>query len=164
MKLGVLGDVHAEDLCLAAALAFMRGLSVDAILCVGDIVDGAGDLPATRSIETPRGKLLLCHGLALNDMRRLGPQDDGYELECNDELQGLLASKEFAFVVGGHTHQRMVRRFGAVTVLNAGTLKRRNDPCFCVLDLAANQADFYDISNHEAPLFVDAFEIPARSS
>jgi len=39
---GAIGDIHAEDQHLAAALAELQG--VDAILSVGDIVDGRGDL------------------------------------------------------------------------------------------------------------------------
>ncbi len=210
MKLGVIGDIHAEDRRLESAIAFMRTLAVDQILSVGDIVDGAGDvdrccalladsrvicvrgnhdrwllegtmrnlpeahisanlapaslaflsaLPTTRRLETSLGTLLLCHGVNENDMRQLGPRDDGYELECNDELQALLRSNEFAFVVGGHTHHRMVRRFGSMTVVNAGTLKRDNEPCFGILDFAANQAEFYDIADPDAVLFVDAFAL-----
>lgn len=39
---GAIGDIHAEDEHLAAALAHLH--DVDAILAVGDIVDGRGDL------------------------------------------------------------------------------------------------------------------------
>lgn len=39
---GAIGDIHAEDEHLAAALEHLRGC--DAILAVGDIVDGPGDL------------------------------------------------------------------------------------------------------------------------
>jgi predicted phosphodiesterase len=137
-----LSEAHMAANLAPASLAFLRSL------------------PATRSIETSRGKLLLCHGLDANDMRQLRPHDDGYELECNDELQALLASKEFPLVVGGHTHARMVRRFGDVTVINAGTLKRGNSPCFCVVDLALNHAEFYDISDPAMSLLADAIEIP----
>lgn len=43
-RLGLLGDIHAEDRHLAAALGVFRAEGVDAILAVGDIVDGRGDV------------------------------------------------------------------------------------------------------------------------
>jgi predicted phosphodiesterase len=43
-RLGLIGDVHAEDGLLAAALTFVAGQGVEAILCTGDVVDGAGDV------------------------------------------------------------------------------------------------------------------------
>ncbi len=39
--MGLLGDVHAEDLRLEVALAWFR-TEVDEIACVGDVVDGLG--------------------------------------------------------------------------------------------------------------------------
>lgn len=43
-RFGAIGDVHGEDAHLGRALAFLRARSVDEILCVGDIVDGRGDV------------------------------------------------------------------------------------------------------------------------
>lgn len=51
-RVGVLGDVHCEDEVLAAALALFRQRSVEAVLCVGDVVDGPGD--ADRTIRLLR--------------------------------------------------------------------------------------------------------------
>ncbi len=42
-RIGLIGDIHAEDRLLAAALAFLAGQGVEAILCTGDVVDGAED-------------------------------------------------------------------------------------------------------------------------
>ncbi|MEO0323540.1 MAG: metallophosphoesterase family protein [Myxococcota bacterium] len=41
-RVGVIGDVHAELAALEAALALFSARGVDAVLCVGDIVDGPG--------------------------------------------------------------------------------------------------------------------------
>lgn len=49
VRLGVLGDVHAQDELLEAALALLASLSVDAVLCTGDVVDGPGD--ADRCVQ-----------------------------------------------------------------------------------------------------------------
>jgi putative phosphoesterase len=43
-RIGAIGDVHAEDQALAAALEFFEQQAVDRILCVGDLADGPGDL------------------------------------------------------------------------------------------------------------------------
>jgi putative phosphoesterase len=102
-------------------------------------------LPATRDYQTVAGPLLLCHGLGTDDMCRLTEDDFGYALETNDPLQDLLASQQYSFVVNGHTHRRMVRRFARLTVINAGTLFRENDPCFAVVDFAAGRVEFHDV-------------------
>ena len=60
-KLGVLGDVHAEDETLMAALEFFAAVGVDRVVCVGDVLDGAGDAERciaalrSREITTVRG-------------------------------------------------------------------------------------------------------------
>src|SRR6185295_16503678 len=43
-KLGVIGDIHAEDRRLETALRWMKKLAVDRVLAVGDLADGYGDL------------------------------------------------------------------------------------------------------------------------
>jgi predicted phosphodiesterase len=53
-RLGLLGDVHAEDRLLEVALAQLK--DADSILCVGDVADGLGDLDRTV-------KLLRDHGV-----------------------------------------------------------------------------------------------------
>lgn len=44
MRIGLIGDVHQEDLALAWALAWLSDEGVDLCVCVGDIADGFGDL------------------------------------------------------------------------------------------------------------------------
>jgi predicted phosphodiesterase len=78
-------------------------------------------------------------------MRTLTADDYGYELQCNDELQALLVLRDIRFVINGHTHRRMVRRFEHVAVLNAGTLRRADSPCVMIVDFARQEARFHDI-------------------
>jgi predicted phosphodiesterase len=212
-RFGAIGDVHAEDTLLAAALDTLRAEQLDAILCVGDIVDGRGDvdrccallaqhdaivvrgnherwllkdelrtlpkahlasdlapatrayleaLPATRRLSTTRGPLLLCHGLGDDDMARLRPFDEGYALETNDALSTLRAT-DYALVVGGHTHLRMVRSFGALTVVNAGTLSYTDTPCFLVADLLSGHVQFYDLDDDARVLPAERYPLgPSR--
>ncbi len=44
MRLGLIGDVHAEDERLAATLSALSQAKVDLVLCTGDVVDGHGDV------------------------------------------------------------------------------------------------------------------------
>ena len=43
-RIGIIGDIHAEDTHLDLALAFLNEQAVDVIICTGDIVDGNGDV------------------------------------------------------------------------------------------------------------------------
>ena len=44
VRVGIIGDVHGEDEALELVLDDLARRGVDALLCVGDIVDGAGDV------------------------------------------------------------------------------------------------------------------------
>jgi predicted phosphodiesterase len=188
-----LGDVHAEDALVEAALAFARGLGVDAVLAVGDIADGYGSLdrtcalldgagaiavrgnhdrwllagemrqlgdatplaqvgeatrrwlaalPATRELETVLGPLLLCHGIGPHDMLEIDPDARFVQ----PELEDLVDEGRLRWLVNGHSHKPMVRRFGALTVINAGTLHRRYEPSFTIADLEARSVSRYAIA------------------
>ena len=102
-------------------------------------------LPPTRSFQTARGELLLCHGVGDDDMQTLKPDDFGYGLANNGPLNELLAAGRYRLMVGGHTHWRMVRAFDHLTVINAGTLFRETWPCFVVVDVPGGFAQFYDV-------------------
>ena len=105
-----------------------------------------GGLPATLRFDTELGSLLLCHGLGKNDMGSVTPDDFGYALEVNDDLQALMRESKVEIVVAGHTHRRMVRRFGDLVVINAGTLLRTHDPGFAVADFESRTVRFFDLA------------------
>jgi predicted phosphodiesterase len=48
-RLGLIGDVHAEDARLGIAIAALHAEKVERILCCGDLVDGHGDVDRTCS-------------------------------------------------------------------------------------------------------------------
>ena len=110
-------------------------------------------LPRTVSVDVPGGRLLLCHGIGDNDMRRLGPEDSGYAISSNEDLLKVLFDSTIAFMVAGHTHHPMVRRFErgggkpALIVVNPGTLAREDGSGFAVLDLVARRVDFHRIDD-----------------
>ena len=100
-------------------------------------------LPRTLEFETVSGPLLLCHGVGANDMNTLRPYDQGYALECNVELQTLMRARHFRFVVGGHSHQRMAKRFGELLFLNPGALIEEHDLSFALADFGRGAVEFY---------------------
>ncbi len=54
-RVGAIGDVHAEDDALHTALCFLQKRDVDAIVCLGDIVDGMGDSDRTCALLRDAG-------------------------------------------------------------------------------------------------------------
>ena len=195
-RAGLIGDIHCEAARLKQVLALFRGSNVDAVLSVGDICDGPGDLtetcslleeagalavagnhdrwllagemrdlpdaqqvaeltprareylsslPKTRSIESPRGTILLCHGLGEDDMAAVRPDDDGPSLLANHALWQLIASRSARFVVNGHSHRPMLRTIDGLTILNAGTLHPKHRPVCSIADFEAGQVQIYAV-------------------
>jgi predicted phosphodiesterase len=54
-RFAVLGDIHCEDVRLAAVLARVRTERFDAVLSVGDVVDGPGDVDRTVELLAEHG-------------------------------------------------------------------------------------------------------------
>ncbi len=103
------------------------------------------NLPVWRRLETVAGTALLCHGLGGDDMAGVWPQDDVLRNHSNYPLWQLVNRREYRFVLNGHTHQRLVRSFAELTIINAGTLYRKHRPCVCVADFGAGTVQFFDL-------------------
>jgi predicted phosphodiesterase len=73
-------------------------------------------------------------------MAKVDPDDFDYALESNTDLQKLIRDGRYALVVNGHTHRAMLRRVATLLILNAGTLKRDDEPCFLRVDLGGRTA------------------------
>jgi predicted phosphodiesterase len=201
-RLGLIGDVHAEDEYLAIAINYLKQEKVEALLCVGDLADGRGDLnrvcellvenrvltvrgnhdrwlldgvardlpeaihstevncatweyleslKTSLAVETVAGRLMLCHGMGDNDMGRLDPDSAVETLNINRDFWRLHQQDDITFVVAGHTHRAMARRFArgvgnALTVVNAGGLKHSHGPVFVLADFETEVAQFYEIA------------------
>ncbi|MEM9540808.1 MAG: metallophosphoesterase family protein [Cyanobacteria bacterium P01_E01_bin.42] len=117
------------------------------------------NLPPTQAFSTVAGPLLLCHGIGDRDMVRLLPDDWGYALESNFELQDLIDSHQYNFAINGHTHRRMVRQFEHLTIINAGTLKSSHQPCFAIVDFSLSWVQFFDLLKDAEIRESDRFEI-----
>lgn len=200
-RVGLIGDVHAEHEVLAFVLDELTRLGVDALLQVGDIADGPGDLdatvallrahrvlavrgnhdrwllagqlrdlphatplsnllppvahylgqlPAVREFRSPRGNVLLCHGLGTNDMAFVKPDHEGYEITSNLELQRLILERRYRYVLNGHTHRAMLRTFGPLSIINAGTLYREYERCFTLVDFERGELQRYKLAARQA--------------
>ena len=207
--MGVVGDVHCESETLGRALDALEELSVDVIVCVGDIVDGPGDadatlgvlegrgvqcvagnherwllageqrtldnatqeindasrtfiesLPRVRRYTTPNGNALLCHGVGDDDEAWLLPDTRGYALQDIPTLRELMVDEDVQFMLGGHTHERMVRVFQGLTVINAGTIHRNYEQTFMVVDFEAMRVAFYSAAEGTTGKLIEEVELP----
>lgn len=102
-------------------------------------------LPAMVELDTPTGRALLCHGLGPDDMAAVHPHDRGRGLEENERLQELLRDGRYAYVINGHTHRRMVRAVGSLTIVNAGTLLSEHGAGFVTIDFESQSVRLYDV-------------------
>jgi putative phosphoesterase len=197
-RIGLLGDIHAEDEALDQALAVFAEANVDSVMAVGDIVDGPGhverccarlaevgaiavrgnherwflagtlrdlpgatlrldtsahrfvaSLPATRRFEVPGGEIVLCHGLGEEDMASVALDADALSIPWNPPLNALFAEDRRLWVLNGHTHLQGVWSHGNVTVINGGTLLRKADPCFSIVDLARGEVTYFDVRGRD---------------
>jgi predicted phosphodiesterase len=85
-------------------------------------------------------------------MAKVGPDDFGYALETNDELQSLIRNRYFRWVINGHSHRQMVRAFPGVSVINAGTLRADHEPCFLEVDFIGESVTVFEFAADGASL------------
>lgn len=105
-------------------------------------------LPKTRLLESPRGRVLLCHGLGDNDMASVRPDDDCEALRANDALLKLLSMRPARFVVNGHSHRPMLRTIDGLTILNAGTLHPQFRPVCSIADFESGEMQIFDLRSN----------------
>ena len=131
---------QARDLPFATKLGQASQASLDYLL----------QLPVTRELRSPRGNVLLCHGLDKNDMVGVRPDHEGYDIIWNTELQKLIAERRYRFVLNGHTHRAMLRTFGSLSIVNAGTLFREYERSFTYVDF--ERGDLVRFRHEAGPL------------
>lgn len=186
-----LGDVHAEDEALEAALCSGLAAAADLVIAVGDVVDGPGNadrtvdllerhgvavvrgnherwllagemrhladatqtvqpgtrrflerLPTNLELDTVAGRLLVSHGVGLDDEAELRPDTGGYGLVT--ALATVRNRHDVRYFLGGHTHEPMVRDLGGQVFVNAGTMHRKADPPVVLwLDFEARRAELH---------------------
>lgn len=175
------GDIVDGEGDLERTVALLRGAGVEAVsgnherwllngierhrphstLSISDEVRAYLDsLPPLRHYSTPRGGLLLGHGVFDDDMAFLRPSTLGYKLQEIPSLFRLMKEPGVDYFIGGHTHERMVRAFAGVTVINAGTLSHYGEPSLLIVDFETERARFYHVSEDAPPTFIEALPIP----
>lgn len=117
-------------------------------------------LPTTRRLPIPGGTLLLCHGVGEDDMSMLKSDTRGYALQDIPTLRELMLDPSVDIMLGGHTHERMVRVFQGLRVINCGTLRRDDDPGVALVDFAASEVAFFDV-DEEAVAPAQTLRLPA---
>lgn len=208
-RVGVVGDVHCESETLSRVLDALEAMDLDAILCVGDLVDGPGDadetlatlqgrrvqcvagnherwfldgerrdvadatdavneasetflreLPRIRFYGSSAGKIMLCHGVGKDDDAWLRADTRGYALQDIPTLRELMLDDGTQFMIGGHTHERMVRVFPGLTVINAGTIHRKDEQTFTVIDFDTMKVGVYSAAQANTGELIEELDLP----
>ncbi|MBL6687365.1 MAG: metallophosphoesterase family protein [Pseudomonadales bacterium] len=195
--IGLLGDIHSEDVRLAQALEFFGDHDISTILSTGDIVDGPGcpnrciellqqfnvksvlgnherwllsnrvrhipmahtlddlslesktylqALPKSRCVQVGNTTILLCHGIADQDMAKVWPGTEHMPAERNLDLDRIIAEKQCQWLINGHLHFRTLLCFKTLTLVNAGTLTGSRWPGFMTLDLSNKIVRVYEFA------------------
>ena len=85
-------------------------------------LDYLGSLPKTLEIDTLLGPLLLCHGVAEDDLGKVWPGTARSPIERNTDIDALIAQRHHRFMINGHLHYRVLIDFEHLLLMNAGTL------------------------------------------
>lgn len=94
---------------------------------------------------------MLCHAHGSDDMLFLNDalndaETDKERRELSGKFQRMIPN-DVNIVVAGHTHRSGVQFLGRLTIINAGTLKRDNDPCFGIVDFPEKRVKFFKLEN-----------------
>ncbi|MFM8355129.1 MAG: metallophosphoesterase family protein [Gammaproteobacteria bacterium] len=125
-------DAHAREALSARALDFLHAL------------------PRTRALDTVAGRLLLCHGIAENDMAKIWPGSSRLPVERSECLDVIIASDQYRFLINGHLHYRVLIDFERLLVMNAGTL-RGAYAGVSIMDFGADTVSAYAVTDDEPP-------------
>ena len=103
------------------------------------------NLETTHRVSREGGDLLFCHGVGDDDMVFLRSDTRGYDLQAvMPALVPLMVDTALRYVIAGHTHERMVRDFEDIVVINAGTLHDNGPPGFILVDFDAGHVRCWD--------------------
>lgn len=110
-------------------------------------------LPRTRAIDTLSGRLLLCHGIAENDMAKIWPGSSRLPVERSECLDSIIASGDYRYLINGHLHYRVLIDFERLLVMNAGTL-RGVYAGVSIMDFDADAVRSFAVTDEEPPRLV----------
>jgi len=151
MRFVVISDTHRDLSKMFAAVDYIKALSPDAVIFLGDVVgdalalktelrvpfhivqgncDGFSSHPATDVVEAEGVRIFLCHG---------------HQYDVKESPQRLIwaaQERECTVALFGHTHRQYLDKEDGVLIMNPGSLTR---PRLCeaglgVLDVKNGQA------------------------
>jgi putative phosphoesterase len=108
--------------------------------------DFISQLPAVLELPVLGGSALLCHGIGTFDLGKVTEYDTDYSLQANSFLQTIVTSQKYRLMIHGHSHTRLIRRVGSLTLVNSGALCGPR-PGFTVLDFARNLTEWYSLTD-----------------
>jgi predicted phosphodiesterase len=117
-------------------------------------------LPRIRRYATDHGNVMLCHGVGEDDEAWLRPDTRGYALQDISTLRELMLDEDLQFMIAGHTHERMVRVFPGLTVVNAGTIHRKDEQTFTIIDFEAMRVSVYSAAEGKIGTLIEVEELP----
>jgi predicted phosphodiesterase len=128
-----------------------------------------GSLPVQLSLPTIHGKLLLCHGVADNDLKKIWPGTERMEIERSQQLDEIIASGEYRYIINGHMHFRTLIHFESLTLINAGTLKGEHWPGFAIIDFEQHKITAFEfrengVSHAKTQSLVDERHVTWRNT
>ena len=106
-------------------------------------------LPRQATLDTIQGKLLLCHGIADDDLRKIWPGTQNMPAERSHLLDDIIREGTYKYVINGHMHFRTLIHFEELTLINAGTLRGEHWPGFSVIDFETEQITAFEFCNNE---------------
>lgn len=184
--LGVLSDTHGSDARAARAVALLRRIGVDALLHCGDVgsegvLDALTGLPAwfvwgntdhdsadlaryARAIGlTPPGDVPLRIELAGRRLALLHGHESIagriYNRLLEGDVEGFERLADCDYLLHGHTHMAIDRRFGSVRIINPGALQRARTYTVATLDLAQDRVEHWVVEDQDSGRFPARFRL-----
>jgi putative phosphoesterase len=160
MKIGVLSDTHNNLTNLQSVLIAFRAESITTLFHCGDLTtpETAASLGGFRVIHVAGNGDFLSGEirrvlLDLNQLSSSAPlysgQIDGVSIAAvhghqPHQLEELVASGRFQYVLHGHSHHRHSETVGKTRIINPGSLggMKPEERSACILDLARGQIRF----------------------
>jgi protein phosphatase len=116
------------------------------------------DLPLTRVIERDNHRFLLCHAIPSNPLY-------GYCPENSDLWPKELEQVDADFLLVGHTHTPFIRKIGAKTIVNPGSLGQpktgKADACYAVWENGKSLLKQFSYPVERAVQRIEKLPVPA---
>ena len=109
-------------------------------------------LPSQIEVSTMLGELLLCHGIADDDLKKIWPGTERMEVERSKTLDDIISTGNFRYVINGHMHFRTLIHFPELTLINAGTLKGEHWPGFSIINFETEIISAYEFQDDQTQL------------